>query len=146
MHRCLQFTRIRASRQFSTSTKPRDTQNTYSCQSFAKMPCLPATKKNPVPRLPCKNGYKNGHQKAVLGSWGQLGRHIGFLGANSGAMVGVSGPTWVPAGAMLHLGSPTWGDAGLLATSWVPTWTTYRTPWDQLEGHVAKVPHLPATK
>ena len=108
----------------------------------AKVPHLPAK----MPRLPCKSGHKNRHQKAVLGSWGQLGRHVGPLGAVSGTMVNVSGPTWVPAGAMLHLSGPTWSDAGPLATAWVPTWMPCWTPWGQLEGHVAKVPRLPAKR
>ena len=59
--------------------------------------------------------------------------------ADSGAMVGISGPTWVPAGTMLHFNGPTWGDAGLLTTSWVPTWTPCWISWGKLEGHVIEV-------
>ena len=79
--------------------------------------------------------------KSRAGLLGPTWRHIVPLGADSGAMVGISGPT---VGAMLHLNGQTWSDAGPLATAWVPTWTPYWTPWGQLEGHVAKVPHLPA--
>ena len=47
-----------------------------------------------VPRLPRKKESKNEHQRVVLGSWGQLGRHIRPLGADLGAMVGILGSTW----------------------------------------------------
>ena len=67
-----------------------------------------------VPRLPHKKENKKEQQRVVLGSWGQLGRHVGPLAADLGAMLGISGSTWdhvAPLGpdfgAMLDLAGPT---------------------------------------
>ena len=94
-----------------------------------------------VPRLPCKSGHKNCHQKAVLGSWVQLGRHVGPLGADSGAMVSISGPKMGASGGHVAPQQPDlercWTSCHCLGVD------AMLTPWGQIEGHVAKVPQLP---
>ena len=90
----------------------------------AKVPRLPAKTRSPVarvPRLPHKKENKNEQQRAVLGSWGQLGRHIGPLGADLGAMLGILGSTW---DHVAPLGPDFGPDLG-------PCWTW----WARLERH-----------
>ena len=74
-----------------------------------------------VPRLPHKKENKNEQQKVVLGSWGQLGRHIRPLAADFGAMLSISGSTW---DHVAPLGPDFGPDLG-------PCWTC----WDRLERH-----------
>ena len=102
-----------------------------------KKDCLMAK----VPCLPRRNQCKNEHQRALLGSWGQLGglywASWGRLKCHAACLEAYLGALWDHVAShgtdletMLDLLGPTWDHAGLLGPD-------LGTMWKRFEGYEA---------